>query len=265
MASGSGATTGYKHAGFQRMYGKATETSRWSKGAAVRYGSETRPIRYTSAIMNTYHSLWFDGMKRPFEKEYQERRREDTWPWKTRGWEKGVDYQPVLTRRFSKEAIEKALEMVPDWFETSDVPRPPQRIKAVSDGIVGRWWSNYWTLHSMRYQCMLAGIPWTFGQRERPLTNYDEPFYFVDFEESKAVRDYRSRWINVHRSMVGMSKKMREAEDETREKNYKRLQNKFWSERKVLITRVKAMKTSRTLKSKDEMPLKGMNLRAFEA
>ncbi|KEG05141.1 hypothetical protein DQ04_26911000, partial [Trypanosoma grayi] len=125
-----------------------------------------------------------------------------------------------------------ALAMVPDGFDVADVPRPPQRITAQSEGIVGRWYSNFWTLHAVRYQCMLAGVAWPFGERQRPRTNYDEPFFFVDFEESKAVRDYRSRWINVNRSLVGMTKRMKEAEEEARYMRFRKQQDTFWSNRK---------------------------------
>ena len=68
----------------------------------------------------------------------------------------------------------------------------------------------------------------------------------------------------MHRSLAGMSKKMREVEEENRFVAYKRMQDKFWSERRVLMTRVKAMRSAGTLKSTDPLPIKGINLRAFE-
>ena len=153
--------------------------------------------------------------------------------------------------------------MIPEGFEVRDVPRPPQRIRAQSEGIVGRWYTNYWTLHSIKYQCQLANVEWKHGERFRPRTNYDEPYLFVDFEESKAVRDYRSRWMNVNRSLVGMTKKVKEAEEEKRFSRYKKRQDSFWSDRKMLIARVKSMAGQGLLDSSADLPVKTFNIKAF--
>ncbi|KAG8346206.1 hypothetical protein TRVL_02974 [Trypanosoma vivax] len=173
--------------------------------------------------------------------------------------------RPVMRQKYSREALQAALAMVPPGFEVADVPRPPQRIRAQSEGIVGRWYSNYWTLHSVKYQCLLAGVEWPFGERQRPRTNYDEPFFFSDFEECKAIRDYRSRWINVNRSLVGMTKRMKEAEEETRYMQFRKQQDTFWSNRKVLVNRIKSMHNQGTKTSARDMPIKTINLKAFLA
>lgn len=221
---------------------------------------ETTPIKVTRQMLNRQDAKWWNGVT-PMHASYVERTWERTWPATERGWIKGKE--PVLHTRYSAAALNEALRTIPPWFETSDVPRPPQRVQAQSEGIVGRWYTNYWTLHSVKYQCLLARIPWRFGERERPITNYEQPYAYVDYEESKALRDYRTRWLNVHRSLVGMTKKMKDAEDETRFITYKRMQDQFWSDRRVLVNRVKAMKTSKAITQRD-VPIPTMNLRALD-
>jgi hypothetical protein len=225
---------------------------------------ETTPVMLTRQMLNRQDALWWNGMEPERIGEpghYVERTWDKVWPTLEEGWAKGN--QPVLHTRYSAAALREALTMIPPWFETSDVPRPPQRVRAQSEGIVGRWWSNYWTLHSVRYQCLLAGIPWRWGERERPITNFEQPYAYVDYEESKALRDYRTRWINVNRSLVGMSKRIKDVEDENRFVHYRRLQDQFWSERRVLVSRVKSMRNAKTIRQSD-VPLKTMNLRALD-
>ncbi len=154
--------------------------------------------------------------------------------------------------------------MIPEWFEVRDVPRPPQRVKAVSEGVVGRWYTNYWTLHSIKYQSFLAGIPWRHGERHRAVSNFDEPLYYVDWEETKAIRDQRSRWINVHRSMAGMTKKVKELNEELRFKQHKKLQDQFWSDRRVFFNRVRAMRTAAEEVNVEDLPVPTLNLKAFD-
>eukprot|EP00758_Cryptobia_borreli_P003275 Tbor_TRINITY_DN3651_c0_g1::TRINITY_DN3651_c0_g1_i1::g.223::m.223 len=222
---------------------------------------ETTPVKFTTHLLNTPRKFWYNGMRHQFIARYRERNWLDTWPSKKSGWEKGRP--PVLKTNYSPAALKEALMMIPPEFHTSYVSRPPQRIKAQSEGIVGRWYTNYWTLHSIKYQCSLAEIPWEHGERIRPTTNYDQPYHFVDFEESKAIRDYRSRFINVNRSMVGMSKRIKESEEVMRFAEHKRHVEKFWSDRKVLVNRVKAMSTQGLLDTPEELPIKTMNIRAF--
>jgi hypothetical protein len=230
-------------------------------GPRLQIAPETTPIKFTRELLEMQDAPWWNGVRPKMLPEFQERPMERAWPYKQDGWIKGR--APVLHTRYSAAALQEALAMVPGWFETADVPRPPARIKAHSEGIVGRWYTNYWTLHSVKYQCMLARVPWRWGERERPMTNYEQPFVYVDYEESKAIRDYRSRWINVHRSLVGMSKKMKDAEDEARFVEYKRMQDQFWSDRRVLVNRIKSMKASNTITQAD-LPLSTMNLRALD-
>ncbi|CCW62262.1 unnamed protein product [Phytomonas sp. EM1] len=220
---------------------------------------ETTPVKYTPMMLNIKNMMWWNGRRSPYRAVY----REKTWLELSRWGDFTKSGRPVMRQRYSREALQAVLEMIPDGFEVADVPRPPQRIRAQSEGIVGRWYTNYWTLHSVKYQCFLAGIEWKHGERQRPRTNYDEPFVYVDFEESKMVRDYRSRWINVNRSLVGMSKRMKEAEEESRYMRFKRLQDTFWSDRKVLVNRVKSMHNQGTLSSAKDLPIKTLNIKAF--
>lgn len=131
------------------------------------FAPETTPVKYTTHLMTDQHrSRWYNGQKHDFTATYRERSWLDTWPSKRGGWEK-TDHA-VLNKKYSPEALKEALAMIPEGFEVRDVPRPPQRIRAQSEGIVGRWYTNYWTLHSIKYQCQLAGIEWKHGERFRP-------------------------------------------------------------------------------------------------
>lgn len=221
---------------------------------------ETTPVKYTPYMLNIQHSKWFDGLSNPYRATY----REKNWlAVSARRTAKGN--KSLLNTHYSPAALKEALKMIPEGFEVRDVPRPPQRILAQSEGVVGRWFTNYWSLHSIKYQCMLAKVPWTHGERQKPVTNYDEPFVYTDFEESKAIRDFRSRWINVNRSLVGMSKRMKESDEEARFMKFKRVQETFWSNRKVLINRVKSMHQQGTLDTARDLPIKTLNIKAFLA
>lgn len=222
---------------------------------------ETTPIKYVPSMLNIQNMMWWNGKRSPYRATY----REKTWYDVSRIGARTKGNRPVMRQKYSPEALRMALEMVPEGFEVADVPRPPQRILAQSEGIVGRWYSNFWTLHAVKYQCQLANVAWPFGERQRPRTNYEEPFFFVDFEESKAVRDYRSRWINVNRSLVGMTKRIKEAEEETRYMQFRKQQDTFWSNRKVLVNRVKAMHNQGTMASAKDLPIKTFNVKAFLA
>lgn len=222
---------------------------------------ETTPIKFTRELLEFQDATWWNGIKPSKYSDYSERTTAKSWPADGKGWIKGRS--PVLHTRYSAAALNEAANMIPSYFETADVPRPPTRVKAQSEGIVGRWYTNYWTLHSVKYQCQLAGIPWRWGERESPITNFEQPNIYVDYEESKAIRDYRSRWINVHRSLVGMSKKMKDSQDETRYVEYKRMQDRFWSDRRVMINRIKSMKGSNSILQRD-VPISTMNLRALD-
>ena len=210
---------------------------------------ETTPLMMTSYMLGSYEKnrseWWWDKRVNEFDEEYKERSKEETWPYKEEGWIKlGRD---VLPKWYSKDALKEALAMIPPHFDTADIPRPPQRIKAQSEGIVGRWYTNYWTLHSIRFQCQLANIPWKYGKRIRPRSNYDEPYFFVDYEESKMIRDHRSKWINVNRSMVNSTKQVYDIEQQDREAEHKKKQSSYWTNRKVFINRLKAMRAQGTI------------------
>ena len=222
---------------------------------------ETTPVKYVPQMLNIHNSMWWNGRRNPYVARY----RETNWTRTFGGnaFANGKGNKALLARNYSPQALEAALAMVPVGFEVRDVPRPPQRIKAQSEGIVGRWYSNFWTLHAVKYQCLLAGVDWRFGERFKPTTNYDEPHFFVDFEESKLIRDYRSRWINVNRSLLGMTKRMKDVEEETRFINFKKQQDGFWSNRKVLVNRVKAMHTQGVLESAKDLPIRSFNVQAF--
>lgn len=223
---------------------------------------ETTPVKYVSEMLNIRNAMWWNQRGKP---RHCATFTEKSWLQKSKWGSFTKSGRQVLRQRYSPAALEAALTMIPEGFETCDVPRPPQRIQAQSEGVVGRWYTNYWTLHSMRYQCQLAGVEWRFGDRHRPRTNYDEPHMYTDFEETKAVRDYRSRWINVNRSLVGMSKKMKETEEEARYMQFKKVQDTFWSNRKVLVNRVKSMHNQGTLRSAKDLPIKTLNIKAFLA
>lgn len=226
---------------------------------------ETTPVKFHSRMIGVKHALWYDGKRHPYNAVYREKSWQQTWPSEEAVATYNKDpMRPVMHEKYSREALQEALRMIPPWFRVSDVARPPDRIRAVSEGIVGRWYSNYWTLHSVKFQCLLAGIPWLHGERDHPISNFEEPDHFVDFEESKAIRDYRTRWINVNRSMVGMSKQVKEAEEDNRFIEHKRIQELYWSNRKVLVQRVKAMRQSGMLKSAAELPIKSINIHAFD-
>lgn len=224
---------------------------------------ETKPIKFTNHMLPLRHAKWFDNQRGEYTAVYREKRFDEMWPIDRLSHEK--PWREVLKRKYSRAALEHVVDTIPPYFQVRDVPRPPQRIRAYSDGIVGRWFTNYWTLHAVKYQCLLAGLPWRHGERHRPVSNFEEPFYYVDFDESRAIREWRSRWINVNRSLVGMSKRIRELDEDSRFISHKRLQDKYWSERRTLISRVKAMHQSGALTSSDPLPLKTMNIRAFDA
>eukprot|EP00759_Apiculatamorpha_spiralis_P005517 PhF_6_TR13335/c0_g1_i1/m.21129 len=227
------------------------------------------PLKFIPHMFPNHHHhylRWYMSkshiQRHPFRPTYRERNHLDTWPAPKAFWNKGS--RTLLETRYSREALKEILEMIPEGFHAADVRRPPQRIKAESHGIVDMWWSNYWTLHSIRYQCFLAGIPWTHGTQGSMRSNYDEPTQYVDYEESKLIRDHRSRWINVHRSLAGMSKKMKDAKEENRYMAYKKTQDQFWSNRKILINRVKAMVSSGTGITAADLPIKTYRLNAFD-
>jgi hypothetical protein len=239
-----------------------TSAVRCAATPGVGIAPETTPVKYVPEMLNIQNAMWWNGRGKPV---YRSTYNEQSWLQKSRWGAFTKNGRPVLRQYYSPAALRAALEMVPAGFETCDVPRPPQRIRAQSEGIVGRWYTNYWTLHSIRYQCQLAGVEWPFGERQRPRTNFDEPHMYTDFEETKAIRDYRSRWINVNRSLVGMSKRMKDSEEETRYMQFKRVQDTFWSNRKVLVNRVKAMHNQGTLRSAKDLPIKTLNIKAFLA
>lgn len=226
---------------------------------------ETTPVRYLRYMDGQYHSKWFDGMiVNPYQ-PYRHRPWYSRWPACRRGWERSPKlFTPLYEQQLSREALVEAQKTIPDWFHTSMVPRPPQRIKAQSEGIVGNWYGNFWTLHCMKFQCLLANVPWKHGERRRMRSNYDEPFYYVDVMESQALRDHRSKWINMHRSMAGMTKKIKDVDDERRFVDHKRLQDQFWSDRRVLLNRVRSMRGSGAIETADDLPVKTFNFRAFE-
>lgn len=264
---------------------------------------ETTPIKYVPSMLNIQNSIWWNQRKSPYRATY----REKTWLSRS-NWSSfnKVGGNPVLRRKYSREALQMALELIPRDFQVADVPRPPQRVRAHSEGIVGRWYTNYWTLHSIKYQCLLASSPsssssasssssfvddqnddynkdsrnmatdrvqtssshvhpldWRWGERDQPKTNYEQPHMFVDFEETKALRDYRSRWININRSLVGMTRKMKDAEEEYRYMSYKKTQEQFWSNRKVFVNRVKSMTNQGSLTSSKDLPIKTFNVKSF--
>jgi hypothetical protein len=222
--------------------------------------AETTPLRVTRNFYGNgkpLYAMWWDGTQVETASEYHEKVFDKTWPYTSDGWVKGS--RDVLPRWYSPAALKVALEMIPDGFEVADVPRPPERIKAQSEGIVGRWYTNFWTLHSMKYQCMLSGIPWAYGERSKPKSNFDEPYFYVDYDESKMIRDYRSRWINIHRSMADSSKKVLDASQEDRFRKHKKVQDTYWASRKVFINRLKSMQTSGGLEAGDVMPIKDMS------
>lgn len=222
---------------------------------------ETTPIKFTPQMIKIQHAMWWDGKKNPYRAVY----REKSWLEVAGKGKFAKGNRTLMHQKYHPAALQEALNMIPEGFEVRDVPRPPQRIKAQSEGIVGRWYTNYWTLHSVKYQAQLAGLPWNWGERQKPTSNYDEPYVYTDFEESKLIRDYRSRWINVNRSLIGMSKRMKEAEEEARFMKFKRVQDTFWSNRKVFINRVKSMHQQGVLESAKDLPVKTFNIKSFLA
>lgn len=220
---------------------------------------ETTLVKFTPQMLKLQHTRWFDGKRNPYLAPYRER----SWGDLARRGKYSKGNRDLMPRRFSPAALKEALAMIPEGFEVRDVPRPPARIRTHCEGIVGRWYTNFWTLHAVKYQCHLANVEWKFGERQKPVTNYDEPFVYTDFEESKLIRDYRSRWINVNRSLVGICKRMKDAEEERRFMNFKRTQDTFWSNRKVLINRVKSMHAQGTLETAADLPITTLNVKAF--
>lgn len=244
---------------------------RLASSPGVGIAPETTPVKFVPQMLNTQNALWFNGRRSPHLATFRERSWLELSKWGTFT----KNGREILTRKYSREALQLALSMIPDGFEVSQVPRPPQRIRAQSEGIVGRWYSNYWTLHGIKYQCLLAStgrqksgstspsLEWRWGERENPRTNYEEPHMFVDFEQTMAIRDFRSRWMNINRSMVGMTRRMKEAEEENRFVNFKRSQEQFWSNRKVFVNRVKSMANQGSITSSKDLPIKTFNLKAF--
>lgn len=223
------------------------------------FTNEYAPVRFASSqkyVGRSPNVWWYNNLIPEFEPDFKERHYTQVWPYTDKNWTKQGS-GPVLKRWYSKEALEEALKMIPDGFETRDVPRPPQRIRAISEGIVGRWYTNYWTLHSIRYQCLLARIPWRYGDRVKMRSNFDEPYFFVDYDESKSIRDSRTKWINIHRSMVASTKKVMDVEQEERLRQHTKLQNQYWSNRKLFVSRLKSMKNTGTLSSTDSLPARG--------
>jgi hypothetical protein len=228
----------------------------------IQIGPETAPMKWTLGFTRKgFLPHRHNGVANP-NKLFTERSRHKDFPTVRYPYNKTAG-AAVLRTNYSREALREALAMVPKHFRTSDVPRPPQMIRAHSEGIVGRWYTNYWTLHSMKFQCQLAGVPWNFGERLLPQSNFDEPLYYVDYEESRKVKEYRSRWINVNRSMVGMTRRIKEAEEEQRLAAHKTRVDRYWSSRKALIGRIKAMKAAGAIQSQEDLPIKTMNLEAL--
>lgn len=232
-------------------------------GGIRQMSAETMPIRFVPEMLKLYRADWYNKSE-PFYKPRRFTSVEDTWPNSQVDRRSPTGSDPVLHATYSRDALMEAQKMIPDWFQTADVPRPPQRIKAVSEGIVGRWYTNYWTLSSVKYQCVLANVPWKHGERMRAVSNFDEPYYYVDWEETKAIRDHRSKWINIHRSMVGMTKKIKEAEEENRFKAFKKNQDQFWSDRRVFFNRIRAMRTAGEEVPLEDLPIKTINFAAFD-
>jgi hypothetical protein len=226
-------------------------------------GTDTKPVRFVPEMTRHFRAHWYNKSE-PYYKPRRLTPVFNHWPASRRTTRSPTYWSPVLTATYSREALQEATAMIPEWFETADVPRPPQRIRAHSEGIVGRWFTNYWTLHSVKYQCLLAGLPWAHGERKPLVSNYEEPLYFVDFEESRAIRDHRSRWINVHRSMAGMTKKVKETREDDRFKFHKRITDKFWSDRRVFVNRVRSLRAGGEEMEQSTLPLKAFNFQAFD-
>ena len=215
----------------------------------------------------------------PFRPVYREKNFLNTWPGPQARHRKGRR-TPLLPIRYSPEALQEAVKLVPDGFFSKgfykDVRRPPERIKAYSDGIVHDWWMNYWTLHSVRYQLKLCTRHLDEATKEkitdqtgaervtRMTSNYDEYRMHVDYEETKLTRDYRSRWINIHRSLEGMSEKIRQVHEENRYHVHKKRMDDYWASRKILINRVKAMRHSGSKIRSHELPVPTFRVRAFD-
>ncbi|EPY35200.1 hypothetical protein STCU_01200 [Strigomonas culicis] len=62
-----------------------------------------------------------------------------------------------------------------------------------------------------------------------------------------------------------MSRRMKDAEEEARYMHFKKVQDTFWSNRKVLVNRVKSMANQNTLGSAQDLPIKTMRIKAFLA
>jgi hypothetical protein len=56
---------------------------------------------------------------------------------------------------------------------------------------------------------------------------------------------------------------MKEAEDEARFMAFRKQQDGFWTSRKVLINRVKAMHNQGVLQSAKDLPIRSFNIQAF--
>jgi hypothetical protein len=225
--------------------------------------SETRPYRFVPEMLRLFRAQWWNFSDPYFRMNRRPVPLEKCWPADNAGRRDPTHHEAVLKRTYSKAALEEATAMVPEWFECADVPRPPQRIKPVSEGVVGRWYTNYWTLHSLKYQCNLAGVHWKHGERKQVRSNFEEPYFYVDFEESRAIREHRSRFINIHRSLGGMTKKVLEAQTEERYKVHKRNTDQYWSDRRIFLNRVRAMRVSGDEVDVNALPVK-INFAAFE-
>ena len=53
---------------------------------------------------------------------------------------------------------------------------------------------------------------------------------------------------------------MKEVNEENRYVSYRYIQDSFWSNRRVLINRVKAMKSQGTLSPDDKLPIRTLNV-----
>ena len=135
-----------------------------ASGPGIQIAPETTPVKFIPQMLPLKNSLWYNGIRNPFLGAYRERSWLHTWPAKRYGWEKFN--RNLLYRMYSPAALRAALDMIPPGFEVRDVPRPPQRILAQSEGIVGRWYTNYWTLHSIKVS-MFASRRSVAAWRER--------------------------------------------------------------------------------------------------
>merc|ERR1719238_2623320 len=81
-------------------------------------GSPTKPYRFVPEMTRLFRAKWYNNSE-PF---YQPRRLESIhtkWPASRRTTRSPTFWQPVLTATYSKEALQEATALIPDWFETS--------------------------------------------------------------------------------------------------------------------------------------------------